>query len=374
MWRHWKQLEELMRRLKEANGRLKAGRFKVSIECLGEKLFLRATLPPRSGNRSYQQRISIAAANTNGIKIAESEAKKLRVRLDSGLFSWADYEYSTPKPKTIGEWISAFEQDYFERRPRNYKTLTTWEKDYIQVFKTLPPNKILTPEILKKAVVQTQPDTRTRKRYCIVLGALSKFADIDFNPKPFAGKYSSRRVAPRHLPSDSEIVKWFFKIPDLKWQWVYGVIATYGLRNHEAFFLENSLTHNLVATVFQGKTGYRKVWPCHPEWHEQFNLREGSPPVIKLDRSNSDIGNAVTKYFHQKIELPFKVFDMRHCWAIRTLEYGLEVSLAARQMGHSTSVHTDLYHHWIDERHHQKAFELLMLRTDRPLPPEFPTD
>ena len=54
------------------------------------------------------------------------------------------------------------------------------------------------------------------------------------------------------------------------------------------------------------------------------------------------------------------------CWAIRTLEFGLDISLAAQQMGHSAQVHSELYHHWISERHHQRAFELMMHRSERP--------
>lgn len=88
-------------------------------------------------------------------------------------------------------------------------------------------------------------------------------------------------------------------------------------------------------------------------------------------RNNSDFGERLSHYFRRWAKLPFPPYNLRHCWAVRTLEFGLDVSLAAAQMGHSVQVHTELYHHWISDRHHQRAFDLLMGREDRPAPPFF---
>jgi hypothetical protein len=38
------------------------------------------------------------------------------------------------------------------------------------------------------------------------------------------------------LPSDEVIVEWYDRIPNPTWRYVYGIMATYGLRNHEVFF------------------------------------------------------------------------------------------------------------------------------------------
>jgi hypothetical protein len=42
--------------------------------------------------------------------------------------------------------------------------------------------------------------------------------------------------------------------------------------------------------------------------------------------------------------------------------------IKAAQMSHSVQVHYDIYHHWITDKHHQRAFEVLMNQGDRPLP------
>jgi hypothetical protein len=52
------------------------------------------------------------------------------------------------------------------------------------------------------------------------------------------------------------------------------------------------------------------------------------------------------------------------------MAYGLEVSLAAKQMGHSVAVHIQTYHAWLDDQYQQQAFERIMALANRPLPPK----
>lgn len=364
-------------RIKEANGRLKANHCGVSIEQVGGKLALRGMLPPKPYSKKstpYQQRISIAAANPEGVKLAEREAKILSIRLDAKTFNWNDYSQSEQvKPKTIGNWIAEFEKDYFERKQRNFKTETTWKVEYMTVFKTLPQHGTLDSETFKQAILSTKPDTRTRKRFCLTLKLLAQFAGLDFELSSYSGNYSPKSRQPRDLPKDKLIVEWYSQIQNLKWQWVFGMLATYGLRNHEVFFLDLAELRdgNKIITVLDGKTGYRKVWPFHPEWFDQFGLANVKIPDINLNRNNSSIGGTVSQHFRRNDGLPFKVYDLRHCWAVRSLEYGIDISLAAKQMGHSLAVHSTLYHTWISDQYHQRAFDLAMSKSDRPKPPKF---
>ncbi len=143
------------------------------------------------------------------------------------------------------------------------------------------------------------------------------------------------------------------------------MLATYGLRPHEAFNL--SIDDMPIATVLDGKTGARQVWACFPEWVEQFDLLNGMRPTAAA-KNNTYLGAKVNKFF-KRVGIPFQPYDLRHAWAIRTLEFGLDISLAAQQMGHSVQVHSTTYHQWITHRHHQRAYEALMMRSDRPKPP-----
>jgi len=360
--------------LQKSNERLKAGRVGVAIERKRDRLYLRATLPPKpnsSQTKPHQQRIGLGLyANLTGIKQSEAEAKKLGALLACREFVWEPYLKEKPAD-TVAEWVAKFETDYFIRRRRDDKSLTTWNGDYLKVFRRLPEDAPLTPELMRQAIIATEPDTKTRRRVCMVLNALARFADINIDVKPLAGRYSPLRVQPRQLPDDETILSWFYKIKNPAWRWVYGMLATYGLRNHEVFRLnfESLKETSPVIEVLQGKTGDRRIWACYPEWVEDFQLLNVQLPPIRLDRSNSAIGSSCGHYFKTQVALPFPLYSLRHCWAIRTLEFGLDITLAAQQMGHSVAVHSDLYHRWISDRHHQKAFETLMMRENRPKPP-----
>jgi integrase len=284
----------------------------------------------------------------------------------------------------VGELIGRFEEAYFQRRARTPKSETTW-KDYAKVFKLLPAHEELSCEMLIRVILETEPDTRTRQRFCMVLARLATFAGLEFDAKPYQGSYSPKRVVPRNLPTDEEIAAWRERIDHPGWKWAYGMMSCYGLRNHEVFLVD---PHSLkeapgIVTLlddkevtassgkvnqFGGKTGARRIWPCYPEWWEQWNLGEVILPQVTA-RNNSDFGERLSHYFRRWAKIPFPPYSLRHCWAVRTLEFGLDVSLAAAQMGHSVNVHTELYHHWITERHHQRAFDLIMTRRDRPTPP-----
>jgi integrase len=56
--------------------------------------------------------------------------------------------------------------------------------------------------------------------------------------KKYKGNYSASRVDPRFLPTDSAIALWRSTISNPAWQWVAGMLAVYGLRNHEVFRLD----------------------------------------------------------------------------------------------------------------------------------------
>ncbi|HEY9634531.1 MAG TPA: site-specific integrase [Coleofasciculaceae cyanobacterium] len=364
-------------RINQANGRLKVAKIRATIQRIGDRLYVVATLPPKPGSskiKPHQQRIALGlSANPEGVKLAEKQARRVGALLDCNEFSWNPYLRACLDPQLpalVKDWVTEFEQDYFTRRAKTPKSLTTWKIDYLGVFRQLPQDQVLSEGLLKVAIANTPPDTKTRRRFCMALGVLAKFAGIDFDTKPLRGRYSPKRVTPRDLPDDKLIAESFYRIKAADWRWAYGMLATYGLRPHELFHLDlaNLAAGNDFINLLDGKTGPRRVWPIFPEWREQFELDNVQLPKV-TGRSNADLGNRVAHAF-KRFEIPFKPYDLRHCWAIRSLEFGLDVSLAAQQMGHSVQVHTDLYHLWISDRHHQRAFEALMNRSDRPKAPD----
>lgn len=369
--------EELQAQLKQANQRLKAANTGLSLCIKGLSLYARGTLPPKPGSLKtipYQQEIALKIrANPAGLKRAEAEAKKIGAALALKEFDWSPYlsQVTTPsEQRTIAEWIVALEVDYFQRRQRNPKSESTWRAHYFEYLRRLPQKQPLTVEILEQAIRRTPPDSCTRAATYATCCNLGKFAGLDVAfLKPLRGKYSSMRPAPRNLPSDEDIVEVLKQISNPAWRWVAAMIATYGLRPHEAFLLDTTDLENggVWIRVLDGKTGPRTIPPLHPEWVQEFNLREKRLPKVRA-RNHSQAGVRVSGYF-KRHNLPFKPYDLRHCWAVRSLRYEIHVSLAARRMGHSVDVHTKIYQAWIADEIDQSSYEQAINRPDRPSSP-----
>jgi integrase len=366
--------KEIIEIIAAANQRLKAANIGVQIESKN-RLCLRATLPPKpesTKTKPYQQRIYLGIpANRSGVKRAEKEALKLGGLLACKEFAWSIYIHvEDSKLIPAGEWVARLENFYFQKRKRTPKSEYTWKCDYYNIFKRLDLTKPLTPQVILQCCTNAEPETKNRKRACMALNAIAKFADIEVNLKPYAGSYTAKSHTPRDLPDDSTIARTYYEIKNPAWQWVYGMIAAYGLRNHEVFRLDLRALkagESIITVLANSKTGTRRVWAFFPEWFEEWELYNPKLPNVNVDSSNPVVGRAVTQYFRRY--LPFRPYDLRHCWAIRTLEFGLDLTLAAQQMGHSVKMHTDLYHHWISERHHQRAYEILVNNPNRPTLP-----
>jgi integrase len=357
------------------NLNLKLSGLHVSLRRRNQTIYLRATLPPKNNSKrnwKHQQEISLhLKALPENLQQAEVEAYKLAMLISEGNFKWDIYDKKDLIQPTISELILRFEENYFHNHQRQ-KSGDTYKNDYLTVFRHLPDGEILSPGLLKKFIQENSPpDTRKRRRYVLALDALSRFAGVDADIRSLIGEYSPRKVKPRNLPTEKSIVECYQKIENAGWRWVYGMMATYGLRNHEVFRIDFELLREgtYIASVVEGKTGERRVWPFYHEWVEQFKLNNVVLPDCNLERSNSSLGHQVTTYFKRNAKLPFNPYSLRHCWAIRTLKSGLDISLAAQQMGHSLQVHSTIYHRWINDIHHQKAYDSLLSDEKRPRSP-----
>jgi integrase len=354
-------------KLQQINARLRASHVGVAVDRRGDRLRLRATLPPKPNSRKradYQQRIATGLpANPAGLKEAEKRARLLGAQLAAREFSWADWGYQeTIERRSCGEWIAAYKTHYLGQGG----TTTTWEGDYAKPLGKLPTQATLSAELLETLVRATRANSRSRQRAAMAAGALAKFAGLNWSATHLRGNYSPAKAAPRDLPTDEAIATFRDGLTNRAWRWVYGVMAVYGLRNHEVFHLDLS-RFPVVQVLETTKTGAREVWPCYPEWAERWQLQQRVLPPVDTSRTNEAIGHSVTKYLSPK--LPFTPYDLRHAWAVRTLLYRWPVELSARQMGHSVEVHTRTYQRWISAQQIQGVYDLLVNRPDRPRPP-----
>jgi hypothetical protein len=379
-------------RIAQVNQRLKAAKMGLQIERRGEKLNLRGTFPPRPGSlklKPYQQRLSLGLpATPAGLKQAEQEVKIIAAQLIQNTFDWRNYVYGTGWGRLdqmgLAQQIQAFEQHFLTdagRRGHPTSTQTTWEFGYAPYLRKLEAIAQANPslslaEAIYATVRSTDPHTRSRQVCCTALSAFATFLNLELpiELKSFWGSYGASHAQPRELPSDELIVATWNTIPNPAWRFVYGIMATYGLRNHEVFFSDYSAltqpgatpTVQVLATT---KTGSHEVWPFYPEWVEQFQLREGCLPVVQTDLSKTTlqrIGQLVSVQF-RRYDIPFSPYDLRHAWAVRTIHFGLPDTVAARMMGHSVAVHTRTYHQWITRRDQQQAVDSA-LATRREVP------
>ncbi len=350
-------------KINQANGRLKAAKTGVTILQRGDRLYLQAVLPPRpssSKSASCQQQIALGVhANAVGVSLAEKEARKLGYLRDAKEFDWGLYDRKVAqKSEAVADWLAKFEQS-----KRSTVCVTTWKTDYQRPFETLPSAEPITSELLLSAIAKTTPNTRQRRRFCLAFRQLAQFAGIDMDLGDLLGNYSPTKVQPRNLPTDDQIEACFDQIQNPQWQWIYGVIAAYGLRDHEAFYLD--LSKFPIAQVLEGKTGYRQCWPLRPEWAEQWDLANIKRPPV-TGNCHADFGDRVCKFFARS-PANFCAYDLRHAWAIRAMSFGLDASLAAKQMGHSLATHTQTYHLALNEREQQRAYDQILLANFRPL-------
>lgn len=356
-------------RISRANIRLKDFSVGFQIEMRGNRLSLRGTLPPKPDAvilTASRQRIPLfplgILPTAAGIKSAEDEAKLISSQLARKEFFWDKYlSQRVQNPELVKEWVKSYEQDYFSRRDRNPKSETTWKKDYWAALKKLPSNKRLTAQLLVKTVLETKADTKTRQRCCMVYGRFAKFASMEVDLKPYRGSYSSSKAALPNVPSDEVIMEFRDSLDNPEWQWAFGMIAAYGLRPHEVFHLD--LVDFPKIRVIAGKTGYREVYPLHPNWSEKWNLKDVKVPDCS-GPTNEALGQRVRQYLKRN-GFPYKTYDLRHAWAIRAITLGLDVSLAANQMGHSLDVHNKVYQRGLKSETHERAFEAIKQRQSK---------
>ncbi len=372
--------------LLDINQKLSARGVKLRIEQRGNKLNLRGPLPCQNNPKEIRnQRLSLGLnTNLEGLKQAEQTVNFLFLQIEHNQFDWKNWSQKKTKGSykenqtDIEKVIKDFKLNFFNDPSKSKSksgNKTNWDSAYLPYFRRMISiakdnnytlNKILFIETLSSY----SENSRSRKQCGTSLKALAKHFDIKLPEswKEMSDGYGLHKAQFRQLPSDSIIIKTYNLIPNPKWRLVYGLMATYGLRNHEVFFCDLSCLNDnedKIIRVFPNtKTGEHQVWPFNPEWIDLFKLNKiridsNSLPNINTDLNSTtlqNIGRRVSEQF-RRYKLPLTPYDLRHAWAVRTIHLGLPDTISARMMGHSVSIHTRTYHHWITRRDQQKAVD-----------------
>jgi integrase len=373
-------LDKLDGQIAQVNARFKLAQMGFQVERRGSKLNLRGTLPPKPGSnrlKAHQQRLSLGLpATAAGLKEAEQRVKVITAQLIQNSFDWRNYlegsGWGRLDASGLAQQIEAFERHYLENAAQSRQgnsAKTTWSSAYAPYLRKLEAilqaqGKLTVVEAIYATVRATEANSRSRQLCCTALGAFARWLNLDLpvSLKDFWGSYGNSRA--RQLPTDALILETWERIPNPAWRFVYGVMAVYGLRNHEVFFcnydnLRLGQLDSTVQVLATSKTGSHEVWPFLPEWINQFELRQGNLPPVGTDLTHTTlqrVGQRVTAQF-RRYDLPFSPYDLRHAWAVRTILLGLPDTVAAKMMGHSVAIHTRTYHQWITRRDQQAAVD-----------------
>ncbi len=340
------QVDEAIRQANQALGRVKILR-------RDRKLALRGLLPRKPGEGKGTKRAVLSLgiyANNAGVKVAIAKAQRLESDLNLDRFSWADWiDRDVGEEKTAAAWgqeLAIIKQSTISP--------TAFESNYREPLASLPEKPLTEEMLIAHILSRSQPSTWKRHNDCMVFKQVAKLAGVSVDLSAIRGRYSPALLSPGDVPTDDEIeAAWGALSPS--WRWVYGMLATYGLRPHEAFKVAPQgldAATGKIAILDDSKTGRRDVWPLPERWRYLFELDKVKLPNIRIaGRSNRELGQRISANLKGKI--PHHPYALRHAWAIRSAVMGVPDSIAARWMGHSVAVHAKTYHAAIDQLQHE---------------------
>ena len=405
-WKQWKpkppasdisaKIEREYLRIKhsvnQANLALSLDKVKIKLKLTSAKsIALQGTFPCKPGdagkNNSSKKQYTISlgfVANDIGVKTAIAKARELDLLLITNQFEWTEellgnYRRNTEskqdiKPKKlIKDLIQEYKDEFWKTHEQNRQGLRTWESHYLRHLKKLPADASLSLGALEQALKTTKP--RTSSRFYLTW-QLKKFCNFcKFDDNQLIDSYVTSLPSPkiRRIPDDEEIIRGFSQIgvplspyvskdnvvlPE-EWQWIYGMLATYGLRPHELFaidldaFTNPKNTFHLVRlnpTLTGGtKTGERNcgIPPLYPHWIDLFKLKE-----VKLStKETGSLSNKTAKIQirFRNTDIGFKPYDLRHAYAIRGHRLRIPIKTMSDYMGHTVQEHTKTYQRWMSE-------------------------
>jgi len=231
--------------LTQLNGGLRSTGVRLRLEQRGERLGLRGPLPRRDGRPGLQvQRLSLGLpADAAGLKEALRQLYRLQAELDQGRFVWPGP--TAAEAPGLAAVLERFEAAFFaEPRRRRFPagSRSTWTAAYLPYLRRLQSlaEGPLGPELLERVLESYPLASRSRQQCGTVLAVLARQEAIalpgDWAER--AGGYGLHQAQFRQLPSDRAILEAADLIPNPGWRLAFGLMATYGLRNHEVFFTD----------------------------------------------------------------------------------------------------------------------------------------
>ena len=372
----------------------------------------------KDGNGNPQKNVGLGGISVSprGIEEAEGIAQLVTGQLVAGVFTWDWFngligKDTSEKTKvlTCKEMVEQYKKHYFKQRKDNKTAKQGWYASCMHLERTIGDlSRTLSLSLIRQTVDCTENNTATRAKLLNGLVGFLKYFDIN-DYKSVVKEYKENnnpKPKSRNVPTDKRIVEvqkngfepgrrcnkiYFYRFP--QWQFLYGLLATYGLRVHEAWSIANwdkpvtlkdndwiivdDLKNNEIEQQHEGeekiipaildpnnkeyilcikhetKTGYRMAMPISPEgrdWVEEFNLLQ---PLNLPDTKNplkkrgiaEGIYNCtaqVSRWFKRR-EYGFTPHDLRHAYTIRGHVLDYNPKALADSAGHSMLMSTTTY-------------------------------
>ena len=258
---HWSRLiDEANERLGKIGRHGKRAKIKVTPKP-GKPISAQFSLPG-IGQKSYGLNLSL---NKNGLIKAEEICNLITSQLVAGTFTM-QWFYSligkdkkvikSEKPLTCGEMLEQYKAHYFKQRKGYKNPFISWKNSYRHIEKTFLEYKdiVLDLKIIKQTIDHTNNNSASRTQLLNGLANLLKFFDNnDF--KQVIKRYKSEnnpKPKKKYIPSDLEIAFIYetgfevkprcarkYRHKYSQWQFLYSLLAIYGLRIHEAWNIKN---------------------------------------------------------------------------------------------------------------------------------------
>ncbi|MDJ0687694.1 MAG: hypothetical protein QNJ41_04215 [Xenococcaceae cyanobacterium MO_188.B32] len=339
---------------------------------------------------------------------------------------WLDSLLGKEKPieqekmLTCGEMLEIYKKHYFKQRKKNKAPKSTWLTNYRHIEKVMlfHSNESINLQIIREVIDSTENDTLGRAYHLSGLAnLLSYFDNKEF--KQVIKRYKKEnnpKPKKKYIPSDNEITYTYqFGFEPKKncakrylyrysqWQFLYGLLAVYGLRVHEAWNIKNwdnpvtfkdgdyvAITddtddieseneigefsyhrikekivvpaildpnneEHLLCIGHETKTGYRVALPVSPhghssncQWIKEFNLIQPlNLPDIEnpLQRNIQDIFSCSYKANHwfRRHKYGFTPHALRHAYNIRGHNLGINHKALANSLGHGIIMNSTTY-------------------------------
>jgi integrase len=347
--------------------------------------------PSIEGRSTRQYKLGCGCQyNSQGILQAEAFARQVGQRILYKDFTWEWFDHIVGKSptatqeKTIADWLKSFEEFFWATHPNNDKSKFLWYKDY-QAYLKFPKTDIpFSLEVLKEFLLNTTPNTVSRRRQLRTLrmlidhaGLLPKYKDfIDSNLKKTKVKAKEKYIpSPDEIEQDILRIKPGRKAPKythentMRWKYVLALQATYGLRIHECWNIENLYapamfkgkeipalsdpenTKNLLVVGENTKTGSRLAMPISPvgkDWVVLFDLKNIKLPELSINREHKAVAYAsAVSQFMNRHNFKYTSHALRHACNHTARTQGIGVHAISLSLGHTEEMNSTVYKQFI---------------------------